>query len=263
MNKKRKSKNVKEKKIFNYKIVGILGIIIVAIFAAMIINLLKKDYSEISHSYKESLALNGDLTVSLIYYTKGKFSNNSENRNYYYNQEEKKDVSEMTNDIIYNMAVYRLERLGELDDGVVEEELVKEQFSIIFGNNLKYKKISSFEYRCGKMIYEESYEKYKEPVYYLMEKNKSCDLNNNVVASTIGSFVYDDRIEIIQAVGFTSDDGTYYDYRLTNKVTDNILDEHSMRGNDHLFERYKYVFNYDIDKDVYYFKSIEKYKGDI
>ena len=55
----------------------------------------------------------------------------------------------------------------------------------------------------------------------------------------------------------------YSDYELENKVTDQVLDEYTMLGNDHLFERYKYVFNYDSDNDVYYFESVEKHEGDI
>lgn len=256
------SKHNKKKKV-NYKFLVIIGVAIVVLITIVAVHLLKKDDSKVFTSYKESLALNGDLTASLIYSTKVKFSNNSDNNNYYYRQSDKLNVSDMSSDIIYNIIAYRLERLGELNDGIVEESLVKEQFLVVFGNNVKYDSVASFEYRCGKMIYDKNYKGYEEAVYYIMEKNRSCNLSDNIVEATVGSFVYDDRIEIIQAVGFVGKDGTYFDYELKNKVTDQVLDEYTMLGNDHLFERYKYVFNYDSDNDVYYFESIEKHEGDI
>lgn len=253
----------KKKKNINYKlIIGI--VIIVALVAAMMIYHLNKD-DDISFStdnYSESLSLTGDLTMTLMWYTKGNYASIAEENTYYYNQE-KLNVSEMDEAIILNLALYRLERLGELDDGIVEERLVKEQVKTIFGNNISYSKVTSIDYKCGKYIYDKSYEGYDEAVYYFINKTTTCNTDSNVIAATIASYKFDDRIEIIQAVGFNGEGGCYYDLGLTTKMTDEVLNEETMLGNDHLFQRYKYIFNYDKDSDSYYFYSVERHDGDV
>lgn len=242
----------------------IVCVIVAAFVAAMVIYYFNKDYkiNFSANDYNESLSLTGDTTATLIWYTKGIYSKLSEKYNYYYSHD-LLYVSEMEEDYLLNLVLYRLERLGKLDDGVVSEKLIKEQFKEIFGNNISYVKVNSINYKCGKFIYEKSYDGYDEPVYYFVDKSSSCDTSNNIISSTIASYKYDDRIEIYQAVGYTAKDGTYYDASLSTKVVDEVLDESTMLGNDHLFKRYKYIFNYDENTKSYYFYSVERHDGDV
>ena len=242
----------------------IVVVISAAFIAAGIICFMFKDKDVVfeNNDYSESLSLRGDVTTSLIWNTKGMYPKYSEEYNYYYNYD-KLLVSEMDESIILNLVLHRLDRLGELDDGVVEEELVRNEFKNIFGSNITYSQINSITYKCGKYTYAKSYNNYKEPVYYFINKSSSCDFDNNIVSASIASYKYDDRIEIIQAVGYVAEDGTYYDAGLTDKVVDEVLDEYTMLGNDHLFKRYKYIFNYDEELNKYYFYSVERYEGNV
>lgn len=242
----------------------ICGVIAAAFIVAVVIYFVfdDKDVSLNNNEYSESLSLRGDLTASLIWNTKGIYSKYSEEYDYYYNKD-KILVSEMDEDILLNLVLHRLDRLGELNDGIVEESLVKEEYKNIFGENTSYTMINSITYKCGKYVYAKKYNDYKEPVYYFINKTSSCDFGNNIVSASIASYKYDDRIEIIQAIGYISEDGTYYDAGLTNKVLDEVLDEYTMLGNDHLFKRYKYVFNYDEKEDSYYFYSVERHDGNV
>jgi len=242
----------------------IVGVITAALVAAVVIYFINKD-EEVSYTnvgYNESLSLMGETTATLIWYTKGIYPKFSDEYNYYYNHE-KLNVSGMDKSILLNLVLYRLDRLQELKDGVVKESLVKKQFETIFGENVSYSKIDSVMYKCGKYVYAKEYSNYNEPVYYYVDENIACDTENNIIAGTIGSYKYDDRIEIIQAIGYTKEDGTYYDKELTNKITTEVLDDYTMLGNDHLFERYKYVFNYDKDTNKYYFYSVERHEGNV
>ena len=248
------------KKSYKY-LVGIV-IVVIALVATMTIIFRNNDEKLLDTTDKkiqESFSLNGETTVSLIYYTKENYSKNSPNKNYYYDEENKLLVSSMKKDHLMNLIIYRLDRLGELEDGIVEEKLVKEQFKKVFGNNIKYKVLDSFEYKCGQIEYDSNK---KEYVYRI--ENALCE-SSNIVTSSIASFKYNNRIEIVEAVGYIGEDGTYYDKELTNKISDEILDEYSIRdlGLDHLFKRYKYVFNYDEEADSYYFYSVERYEGDV
>lgn len=253
---------MKKKKLKNNFI--IFCVIAAAFIAAVVIYLfsIDKEKSFNNNDYSESLSLRGDMTTSLIWNTKGAYPKYSEEYDYYFNQD-KLLVSDMDESILLNLVFYRLERLGELKDGVVEESLVKEEYKNVFGDNVSYAMISSIVYKCGKYVYAKSYNDYEEPVYYFINTTSSCDYENTIVSSSIASYKYDDRIEIIQAVGYTAEDGTYYDAGLTNKVIDEVLDEYTMLGNDHLFKRYKYVFNYDEKEESYYFYSVERHDGDV
>lgn len=257
-----KKKKIKNSKLKNNLI--IFGVIAAAFIAAVVIYFVSSDKEKTfdTTEYNESLSLNGEVTTSLIWNTKGLYPKYSEEYDYYFNQD-KLLVSDMDESILLNLVLHRLDRLDELDDGVVEESLVKEQYKNIFGDNVTYTMISSVVYKCGKYVYAKNYNDYKEPVYYFINKTSSCDCDNAIVSASIASYKFDDRIEIIQAIGYTAEDGTYYDAGLTNKVLDEVLDEYTMLGNDHLFKRYKYVFNYDEKEKTYYFYSVERHDGNV
>ena len=107
----------------------ICGVIAAAFIVAVVIYFVfdDKDVSLNTNEYSESLSLRGDLTASLIWNTKGIYPKYSEEYDYYYNKD-KILVSDMDEDILLNLVLHRLDRLGELNDGIIEESLVKEEY---------------------------------------------------------------------------------------------------------------------------------------
>ncbi len=194
---------------------------------------------------KESLDINGDLAQGLYYMTKSSWSRANNLIGVYHYKSDKVLTSNFEIAHLYEIVFSRLNRKGLIDNGVVSEDNVKNEFKEIFGNYVEYHSIDSFNLGCDFVTYDSINKNYK--VIYT-----NCVAASSISTKILSAYRYSDKVVIEEKVLFIKDGVTYYDPDFLEVANVSIDDE------DEKILVYKYTFMYDKNNDLYYFYSIEK-----
>ena len=159
-------------------------------------------------------------------------------------KKDKMNVSEFTNAQRLEIASEIAYRYDDDDDGykeVIDEEDLIKAFKKIFGNNATYT-VSDFYNPCPDFKYDKSIKRYITRSEEIIDAKK-----------------YNDRIEIITALAFSSDEGVFADVKMKNKIS-SLDDNFKLISRKDQLKQYKYTYTYDKETGNYYYYSIEKIK---
>ena len=262
-------------------VIIIVALIVALLFATNVISLNKKTNSknttteETKKETSESLDINSDLVTDLMtipHYTNDVWLG-SNYSGYFYN-ENSYDINTISNKVKILIAIRSLgldsinvNYSKETDDGTfisIPEDVVKESYYKIFGNEIEFKNESLDGQECGYAAF-----KYNSTTKAYEQNMYGCGgtMIPFYETKTVEATKYNDRIEIIEKMAyieFDTDENSdelsqliYTDSSATNKI-DTISSEDEIKIDNYLDKLDSYKYTFKKDGNNYYLYYIEK-----